>query len=374
MRICVVAHSHILGGMERHVLTLLTAMSAAGHTMCFAGPRDSWLGEQCMAQGIETFDLAMHGMYDVGSAVRLARFAKRWNADLLHGHSQRGTHYAVWAGSWSGRPAIATAHSTTAYSRFKRATRIICVSDAVRDFLLGLNFAPEKLLRIHSGVPDITTTAPSRSAARAMLGLKESQLVLGMVARFVKDKGHEVAIDALPHIKHPDTVILLAGDDNNACANELRRHIASRGLTDQVRFLGQRADVDTIYAACDQMLAPSYREALSLSLIEAAAMSLPLIASRVGGIPEVVEDGLNGLLIPPGDSRALADAINSLQENPERRSQMAIAARERFLKLFSLEQMCKSVDAAYREVLEIARTSSGPSRPPFAHELPKTGG
>ena len=358
MRICVVAHSHILGGMERHVLSTLTALSAAGHTVCFAGPSDSWLNDQCIAQGIETFDLSMSGMYDVKSALRLAWFARKWNADLLHGHSQRGTNYAVWAGRWSGRPAIATAHSTNAYSRFKGAARIICVSDAVREFLLSLKFSPDKVQRIYAGVQDTTQSAPSRSAARDLLGLNGNQFVLGMVARFVKDKGHEVAINALPHVRHSDTVMLLAGDDNNACAKELRQHVAKLGLSHQVRFLGQRTDVDTVYAACDQLLAPSYREALSLSLIEAASMGLPTVASRVGGIPEVIEDGLSGLLVPAGDSIALASAINTLHENSEKRTRMSLAARERYLNLFSLEHMCKGLEVVYREVLKQTRTPS----------------
>ena len=366
MRICVVAHSHILGGMERHVLSLLTSLSANGHTVCFAGPRDGWLGEQCTARGIETFDLAMRGMYDVKSALSLAQFAKRWNADLLHGHSQRGANYAVWAGRWSGRPAIATAHSTNAYSRFKGAARIICVSDAVRDFLLALKFSSEKVQRIHAGVQDTTQSAPSREAARALLGLNSNQLVLGMVARFVKDKGHEVAINALPHVRHADTVMLLAGDDSTTCANELRLQVAKLGLTHKVRFLGQRTDVDTVYAACDQLLAPSYREALSLSLIEAASMSLPTVASRVGGIPEVVEDGLSGLLVPAGDSIALATAINMLHENAEKRAQISLAARQRYLKLFSLEHMCNGVEAAYHEVLQQTRVASLPATQPWS--------
>lgn len=351
MRICVVAHSHALGGMERYVLTQLVTLSASGHAVCFAGPRNGWLGDQCAERGIEILDLAMSGMFDVVSALRLAHFAKKWNADLLHGHSQRGTNYAVWAARWSGRPSVGTAHSTNAYSRFKGATRVICVSDAVRDFLLSKNLPAEKLLRIHSGVHDLAPSAPSRSTARAMLGLDDGQLVLGMVARFVKDKGHAVAVKALAQVQHANAILLLAGDDNNACAGELRQLIDSMGLTHKVRFLGQRSDVDVVYAACDLALAPSYREALSLSLIEAASLGVPAVASKIGGIPEVVENGLNGLLFPAGDSLALADAINSLVENPERRTQMSAAARERYLGSFSLEQMCKSVESTYRELL-----------------------
>ncbi|WP_028006782.1 glycosyltransferase family 4 protein [Solimonas flava] len=165
MRIIMVEHSHLLGGVERHVLDLMLALRANGHAVCYAGPLDGWLGEQCQRHDLSTLALPMRGMFDVLSALRLARFARRWQADLLHGHTQRGTRYATWAGHWAGIPALATAHSTHAYRRFERAARTICVSDAVRASLLANGLPAARLTRIHSGIADPAPLAPPRRRA-----------------------------------------------------------------------------------------------------------------------------------------------------------------------------------------------------------------
>lgn len=361
MRIIHVQHSHGLGGVERHVLQLLCLLRDNGHAVCFAGPLDGWLSHQCVRHGIECFDLAMHGMYDLVSAVRLARFARRWNADLLHGHAQRGARYAIWAARRSGRVAVATAHSTNAASRFAGAQRLICVSDAVCRFLAARGWPREQLVRIYLGVADLAGDAPSRAAARTEFGLHDDDFVLGMVARFVAAKGHEVAIEALAQLQRDNAVLLLAGDDNNAVADAVRAQATALGIASRLRFLGERLDVARVLAACDLMLAPSHREALSLSLIEAAAIGVPAIAARVGGIPEVIEDGINGLLIADDDSTALARAIDALADDVARRRAMSAAGRQRFLQHFGLEPMCAAIEAVYREILLSApRPSDAP--------------
>lgn len=352
MRIIMVEHSHLLGGVERHVLDLMLALRANGHAVCYAGPSDGWLGEQCRRHDLATLALPMRGMLDVLSALRLARFARRWQADLLHGHTQRGTRYATWAGRWTGIAALATAHSTHAHRRFERAARTICVSDAVRASLLAHGLPAARLTRIHSGIADPAPLAPPRGDARRMLGLGDDTLVLGMIARFVRAKGHEVAIEALARLQRANAVLLLAGADDNDQAEAMRRLAAERGVAGQIRFLGERSDVPRILAACDLVLAPSHREALSLALLEAAAMGVPAVASRVGGIPEAVEDGVTGLLVPDRDPAAFAAAIARLADDPAARRQMGAAARQRFLLRFARERMCEAVESVYREVLD----------------------
>ena len=97
LRIVMVAHSHILGGIEKHVAVLAEALGRLGHAVAYAGPSDGWLGAQMRALGCECVDVPMHGMYDPISAWKLRRFARRWQADIIHGHAQRGTRYARWA-------------------------------------------------------------------------------------------------------------------------------------------------------------------------------------------------------------------------------------------------------------------------------------
>lgn len=351
MRVCIVAHSHKLGGMERYVMNLAAGLVADGQEACVAGPRDGWLGEQCRKADIELFDLAMNGMYDLVSAGRLARHARRWQADVLHGQSQRGTRYATWAAGKCGRPAVATAHSTDSWHRFDDAARIICVSDAVRDALVAHGYDRRRLRRVHSGVTDLASGAPSRSVARMQLGLPLDAPVFAMVARIVPEKGHLLAVEALSRLACRDAILMLAGDDATPAGEVLHRRVAELELTERVRFLGQRGDVASVFAACDVALAPSSCEALGLTLIEAAAMSLPVVASRVGGIPEVVDDGVTGVLIDPGDLAGCVSALTSLVADIPRRMAMGRAARERFLSLFTVKRMCAQVQTIYRELV-----------------------
>lgn len=357
MKIILVEHSHVLGGVERHVLQLLRGLNAAGHVACFAGPGDSWLGEQCRSQGIELMHLPMRGMFDPYSAWRLARFARRWRADLLHGHTQRGARYAGWSARRSERPAVATAHSTHSYRYFDGVQRLLCVSDAVRQALIAHGYPGERTRLAYPGFDDPATNAPPRAEARRRLGLDDRDVVLLMVARLIHDKGHDVAIEAVKRLARPDIKLLLAGDDGNACGEQLRRQIESSGLAAQVRFLGQRDDVGALLSAADIVLGPSRREALSLSLVEAAAMQVPVIASRIGGIPEAVAENGSGLLVPAEDSHALADAIATLADDPPRRAAMGGVGRALYLERFSTRAMLESVLAVYAEVLD-ARPSS----------------
>lgn len=165
-RVVMVAHSHHLGGMERHVVTLADALAAQGHAVAFAGPLDGWLGEHMRAAGHECLHAPMRGMYDPGSAWRIARFARRWRADLLHGHSQRGGRYAAWAGRWSGLPSVATAHSTGAWRWFAPGQRVIAVSAAVAAFLVEQGLPREQVQVVYSGMPDFgRQPPPARRAA-----------------------------------------------------------------------------------------------------------------------------------------------------------------------------------------------------------------
>ncbi|MFD1881007.1 glycosyltransferase family 4 protein [Paracoccus pacificus] len=342
-----VGHGVNLGGIERHVVALSAALRGAGHQVAFAGPLDGWLGRAMAAEGLECQHLPMRGMYDYRSAWKLRRFARTWRADILHGHAMRGTRYALMAKT-ARMPVVATAHSTNASSRLRHDHPIITVSDAVREFLIGKGFPAEHIVSVYLGVGDLgLAAAPSPAGIGA-----DRPLTLGMLSRLEPVKGHDIALEAV-HLLQNDLPLRLViiGPDNTDWARQMKAKTIELGLQDRVEFKGEASDLRGVFDGIDLMLAPSRREALSLSLIEAGAAGRPSIGARIGGIPEVIEDGRSGLLVPPEDPPALAEAIQRLGRDDALRQRMGQAAREVYEARFTEEVMVRRTEAIYEQAI-----------------------
>lgn len=351
MKVIFVLHSHKAGGAERHLLQLMQGLAANGVECIYAGPLQGWLGEQLQAAGFRCEQISFTGFYDLRSLFRLVKLIRREKADLVHGHLTRGAYYAGWAAKFAGIPNVATGHSTNAGKWFGRATRIIAVSDAVARFLVECGYPGDRIRTVHHGVPDYAALPRTpRDAMRAELGLNDAPTLV-MVARFMRAKGHDVALHALAAIRDKQWTLVLAGSLDTPYAKDMQALAAELGIAERVRFIGHRDDVNNIYGCADILLAPSRREALSLTLLEAAAFGLPIVATDVGGIGEAVDDGTTGLLVPTEDPPALAQAIASLLDNAELRNRMGRAGRQRYEQLFALQSMAHNTIAVYDEAV-----------------------
>jgi len=267
-----VFHSHICGGIEKHLLTLMQGLSSRSYRTAFAGPGDSWLMDQVRAHHLSGYHLPMHGMFDLWSALRLATLARRLDVDLIHSHATRGTRYARFAGALTGTPVVSTAHSTNAGKHFGGANRIIAVSDAVADFLAAHGYDRGRIVVIHNGVSDICGT-PTACTLRKELGVPQDRPLIGLVGRFIRDKGQDIAIEALSRLSVPAHLAFI-GDHATPWGRDMRLRSDSAPTCDRVHFVGFRDDVREQLADLDLLVAPSRREALSLTLIEAAAPGL----------------------------------------------------------------------------------------------------
>lgn len=354
MKIITVLRSLKSGGAERHALQLMRGMRARGHEMLYAGPMQGWLGQQVQADGFGGIDLPLRGLIDVPSMWRLARYTRHVQADLVHGHLTRGAYYAGYAAKLAGVPNVATAHSDNAGKHFGRADRIIAVSHAVADFLTHCGYDPRRIRMVHHGIADIATDLPAdvRLHVRAALGLPPDEPCLLMAARIVPAKGHDTALHALATLQQERWTLLLAGDHHGDLGPQIQALAAELGIAHRIWFLGLRDDVPALLAATDMLLAPSRREALSLTLLEAAACACPVVASRVGGIAEVVEHGVSGWLVPPDDPPALANAIADLLHHPEQRHLMGACARLRFEQQFTEHRMLDTTEAVYQQACQ----------------------
>ena len=252
------------------------------------------------------------------------------------------------------------------FSHFNRKRRCICrwlgrvtdlslaVSQGVRDYLIAqCALDPAKVRVVHNGVDlERLRQHRPRTAVRRELGLAAEARVVGLVARLDHwGKGHReffAALAALPE-GYPVEALIIGGGRREA---EMRRLAAELGLAGRVHFLGPRDDVPDLLSALDIFVLPSHSEGVSLALLEAMAAGLPVIATRVGGLPEVVTDGENGLLIPPQDPEALATALERLLADPDLAQKLGENARKHVEANFSLERLGREINEIYGEFIE----------------------
>ena len=206
-------------------------------------------------------------------------------------------------------------------------------------------FARDRIHTIHYGVPPAPEVAP---AARDEAGYEDGALALAVVAAFEPRKGHLVLLDALVRLRERGTRVRTALVGSGPEEPRLRRRVAELGLADEVRFLGQRDDVDAILRASDALVLPSLsHECLPYAILEAMGHALPIVGTDVAGIPEEIDDGVSGYVVPPSDPAALADAIAALAADAARGRAMGEAGLRRVRSEFGLERMVDAVTALW---------------------------
>lgn len=189
--------------------------------------------------------------------------------------------------------------------------------------------------------------------------IPEDSPIVGVVARLEAEKGHRTLLSAWPSVLevHPEAWLLIVGEGSER--DSLEAQAATLGVSDHVVFTGRREDVPAVTAALDVAVLPSYREAQGLSVLEAMALSRPVVASNVGGIPEMIEDGVSGLLVAPGDAPALAASINRLLSDHPYADMIARRGHDLVHDRFCIELMTNSVETIYDEAALKLRRSEG---------------
>jgi glycosyltransferase involved in cell wall biosynthesis len=355
-----------MGGAERNVVALMPRLRDLGAevTLCtLSTARDGSLVEEFAALRIERVDLAAARLVDLAAHRRLVALLRQGRFELMHAQDQ----YAVLAGAaarlWTGTPFVMTRHvMTEPADTWRRSMRarlvfaaarygidaVIAVSDAVRQqFAVQSGLAASRIDTIHNGIELAKYDLSRREAIRARLGWAPDQPVVIMVAVMRPGKGHDLLLEAAAPLRQsvPGARIVLVG--SGRLETSLRGAAASLG----VEFIGERADVADLLAASDVLVLPSDNEGLPTVLIEAGAASLPVVATRVGGVPEIVEDGRTGHLIGRGDAAGLARCIVRLVKDQEAAREMGRVARRRIEERFSIEAQASRTIDLYRRVI-----------------------
>ncbi len=229
--------------------------------------------------------------------------------------------------------------------------RFMTVSDDLQRWLTQtVGIAAHKVVRIHNGVDTQRFSRAGREAARRMLGLTEGHVAIGIVGRLDPVKDHRSLLQAFVSVVQGDSQARLIIVGDGAMRQAIAAQIEQLRIADRVQMLGERQDVAEILKALDCFTLTSIAEGISNTILEAMATSLPVVATRVGGNPELVQHGLTGQLVAPGDVGALARAYETYLNDPDLRSRDGKAARDRTEKFFSLERMAANYSELYCSV------------------------
>ena len=323
--------------------------------------------EKVIPAHLPTIDFRMPGLNGwvwLRFLVQLGWVIYRRRVDLLHVNSYVPGNYARMIAALMQVPIVID--HWHGFTRFNRKRRFICrvlgrftdlslaVSWGVRDYLVaqgGLNPAKVRVVANGVDVAAIDAARPGK-AVRRELGLPEGVPVIGLVGRLDHwGKGHKELLTAIARLRerHPVQALIVGGGRR---IDEVRQLAESLGLAGAVHFLGPRPDVPDLLNAMDIFVLPSYSEGVSLALLEAMAAGLPVIATAVGGLPEVVTDGDNGLLIPPRDAEALAGALERLLADPAFAQRLGANARAHVRERYSLDRLGREINEIYGELVE----------------------
>ena len=345
------------GGQEIRTLAEVQWLLRHGWGALIACQPESPLFAEAKASEIPVEPFRMRRATDVGALLRLRRLIRDRGVSLVHTHSSVDSWIAGIAAKSLGRPVVRTRHVSIPIRRrralvYRLADRIITSGESVRSIVIAAGIAPERVVTISAGVDgDRFHPGVSGRSVRRELGLGEVPVV-GLVANVRGSKGHNVFLDAAGTVlaSRPDARFLIVGD--GVGFEEVSRRVRQMGLDTSVRLTGFRRDVPEVMAALDVLVLPSIRsEAISQVIPQALAVGTPVVASTVGGSPELIRDGENGRLVPPGDSRALADAILSLLRDPERARAMARAGQTMVRERYTIDATMARTTAVYRELV-----------------------
>ena len=355
------------GGAQMALLRLLSRLDRArfSPTVACLYNGDGAVAREIRALGIPVFDARMRHKADLAALWRLYRQIRHVRPTILHASLFHANLPGRILGRLAGVPIIVCSERTMAMEsewryRLNRWTiglvdRVTVVSTNVRDFCVShVGLPADKLVLIHNGVELPDRPLASRLEARAALGLPPAGLVIGAVSRLDPIKGIHFLIQAFAHVA--GACLVVVGDGPERAALE---SLADRlGTTSRIHWAGRRCDVLYLLPAFDLFVQPSLYEGLPNTVLEAMAAGLPVVATAVGGTPEVVVDGVTGLLVPSGDPDALAQAITTLLCNAGLRRTMGQVGQERVVCHFSVAQMVHRTEQLYEELL-----NSHPMRP-----------
>jgi glycosyltransferase involved in cell wall biosynthesis len=340
--------------------------------------RDGWLRERCERLGLETHIIRMRGALDPVWLRQLTRLLRQSGVALIHAHEFGANTWGTMVGQLVRRPVVATVHGRSyyadcgrrrlAYRVVSRAATMVAVSVDVKRFVVeAAGVAKHRVRVVHNGIGPHGPVSPEAVLrARADLRLSPDERIVLAVGSLYEVKGHRYLIDATPAVLQacPSTVVLIAGrGDRDASLREQARRL---GVEGRVRFLGLRTDVPVLLQMADVFVQPSLSEGLSIAILEAMAAARPVVTTRVGGNPELVVDGVTGILVEPADAAGLTVALTRMLTDPAGARRLGTEGLARVQQHFTIGTMVREYEGIYDAALGRSVLPSGAA---VAHQV-----
>ena len=335
-------------------------LRAIGHRTLLVAHPDGELRQRA-AEGLDVIALAPRMEMDLGAAWRLARLIRQVRPDIVHAHDPHGVAMAALALSMSTQPVkpplVASRRvdfhmrgNTLSRWKYRQVDCFICASEAIRRMVVEDGIPAERTVTVHEGIDLSRVQAAPPARPHEDFWLPHDAPIVGNVAALVPHKGQRYLIEAASTVvqRVPDARFVIAGEGELRAA--LERQIKERRLEKHVLLAGFRPDVLSLHKSFDIFVLSSTTEGLGTSLLDAMACARPIVATTAGGIPEVVEDGVTGLLVPPKDPDALARALVTLLKDAGLREKLGAAGLARVRDRYTAERMVQDTLGVYQRV------------------------
>ena len=348
-------------GAEAVILTLSQSLNQAGHSSsigAFTSSQQPNLALRTAAEqaGVRVDPILCAGQMDRNVPRALRALVLSLGVDVVHAHGYKADVYAWLALRGTGMPFVSTCHNWIANDLsvrvygvvdrwvLRRFAGVVAVSEDVRQQLLRSGVSPNRIRLIFNGVA-------TASFAMTQPGTHRGVLRVGLAGRLSSEKGVDLFLQAAARVLRvfPETQFVVVGDGPDR--EKLEALIQELGVSAQVQLAGRCEDMPGFYASLDILVSSSRTEGLPIALLEAMASALPLVATRVGEVPQLVQHGVTGFLVPVEDVPALSDAIETLLGDAEQRREFGQAGRQRILNEYSAERMTDAYLHLYQDVL-----------------------
>lgn len=356
-----------VGGLEKVLATIVLNLDKRKYDVevwCLV--RGGEIADELVRKGVQLKILELYGYYNPLNIIKLARLIKKSKIDILHTHAYFAGTFGRLASIITKTPVVIAHIHTTSFKFGKRSIfidrflahythKIICISQAVKKSVVKIEKIDEKKICVIYNASNIDNKPCSLGEVESELikwDISENDTVAITVASLVAHKGHTVLFKAVRSVlnEYADFKLLVMG--TGPLRNKLENDVNELNISNKVVFTGLRGDVAVLLKASDIfILASTEREGLSVALIEAMATGLPVIASNLGGIPEVVKEEVNGILVPPKDVEKLACAIKRLVSDKRLRDEMGRQGQKVYKEKFTVRKMIQSLDGLYDELL-----------------------
>jgi glycosyltransferase involved in cell wall biosynthesis len=366
-----------VGGPSRHVTILTTRAGPEFDSVLLTGDLDEREGSlegEAMASGAQVVHVPrlrrrVSPIGDLLTLMWLVRYFRRERPAIVATHLAKAGTIGRLAAALAGVPVrVHTFHGHVLDGYFSRlstlvflymerllgglTTQFVAISPEIAADLDRLGIGRGKTVVVRLGLELDHLAGHPRGTLRAQYGLRPETPLVGIVGRLVPIKAHDLFLEAAARVAatHPETHFVIVGDGE--LWDKLHRDVASRGLGERVHFTGWRQDLGDVYSDIDVVVCCSANEGTPVSLIEACAAERPVIGTQVGGVPDIIAPGVNGLLVPSGDAEALASAMTVLIDQPDRRREMGIAGRSLVLERHGADRMVNELKDLYGNLLK----------------------